>query len=78
MYGKIISSWRIRGKEVKLSVTIPANTVATVYIPTTAPDRITESGKPVRDITSIKFLRTEDSAAVYKVGSGVYEFSAVQ
>jgi alpha-L-rhamnosidase len=33
IYGDIESAWRVEGKTVKLNVTIPANTTATIYVP---------------------------------------------
>jgi alpha-L-rhamnosidase len=57
-----------------LSVVIPPNTTATVYLPAADPAGITESGKPAAEAEGVKFLRMEQRAAVYEVGSGSYAF----
>jgi alpha-L-rhamnosidase len=76
MYGKIASSWRIDGGRIHLSVTVPANTTATVYVPTADPSKVTEGGKPASEATGVTFLRAEEGAAVYQVGSGTYSFES--
>lgn len=74
--GQIISDWKSEGGQFMLSVTIPANTTATVFIPTTNPEAVTESGKPASQAEGVTRLRTEPDAVVYQVGSGVYHFTA--
>jgi alpha-L-rhamnosidase len=60
----------------KLEVTIPINTTATVYVPAKDADGVTESGKPAAKAAGVKFLRMENRAAVYEVGSGTYHFQS--
>ena len=55
---------------------IPANTTATVFVPTKEAAGVTESGKPAAQAESVKFLRLESNAAVYAVGSGSYRFQS--
>ena len=55
---------------------MPANTSATVYVPAKDQESITESGKPADAAKGVKFLRTENGAAVYEVASGSYRFGA--
>jgi hypothetical protein len=76
IYGKIESHWTVANGKLTLSVTIPPNTTAVVYIPTQAGAKVTESGKPADLALGIKFLRWEDGAAVYEVASGRYSFTA--
>jgi alpha-L-rhamnosidase len=59
-----------------MEVTIPANTTATIHVPTLDPAAVTESGQPVAAASGIKFLRMEGGAAVIAVGSGSYLFTA--
>jgi alpha-L-rhamnosidase len=70
-YGKIISNWKIETNEFEWNVTIPANSTATVYIPG---ENITEGGVSAANAEGVTFLRMEKDMAVYKVGSGSYEF----
>jgi alpha-L-rhamnosidase len=75
--GPVACEWR-RGDEGKLTVklTVPPNTTATAYIPTKAPAAITESGEVAARSPGVKFLWTEHGIAVFRVGSGTYEFAA--
>jgi alpha-L-rhamnosidase len=38
---------------------------------------VTESGKPADKAEGVKFLRMENNAAVYAVGSGSYQFQSI-
>jgi alpha-L-rhamnosidase len=63
-------------KNLKLDVTIPPNTTATVYVPTKEAAAVTESGSTIEKVKGVKFLRLDKGAAVYEVGSGCYRFSS--
>ncbi|MCX6938019.1 MAG: hypothetical protein NTU80_09010 [Verrucomicrobia bacterium] len=78
LYGEIISDWKRDGQKITMNVTIPPNTTATVFVPSAEHNAslVTESGKPASAVSSVKFLRMENNAAVYAVGSGVYKFQA--
>jgi hypothetical protein len=76
IHGKITSSWKRDGRKITINVAIPANTTATVFIPTSAPDSVTESGRPAANSPGVKFLRMEVPAAVYQIASGAYLFTA--
>ena len=81
--GKIATDWKIDIKEddgqrqelLTLNVTIPANTTATVYLPTTNPASIREGGRSAVAVDSVQFMGNEDDCAVFKIGSGKYRFS---
>lgn len=75
--GPITSSWKIEGGQFKLNVTIPPNTTAEVHVPASNPNQVMESGKPAVNAIGVKFLRMENNAAVYAVGSGAYRFQSV-
>jgi len=72
--GKIVSDWRINGDIFTLNVTIPANTTATVYVPASDIESVTEGGKPAANAEAVSFFRIEDGRAVFAVGSGNYRF----
>jgi alpha-L-rhamnosidase len=74
--GTIRSDWKIEGDRFHLSVTIPANTTATVFLPTDDASQITESGDTVRNHPHAKLLRYENGNAVLSIASGDYEFLA--
>jgi len=74
--GRIESSWKIEGTQFLLDVTVPANSVATVYLPAILEKEIKENGKPIGESTGPKFLELKDGYAVFKVGSGKYSFKS--
>lgn len=74
--GMIRSEWAVDGDQFRLQVTIPANTQATVYLPTADPNSITESGRSLKDHEHAKLIRTEGKVAVLSIASGSYEFAA--
>ena len=74
--GRIVSDWKTRDGRLELTVTIPANTSATVYVPVAASAAIKEGGKPAADALGIRLLRVEDGRTVLEVGSGTYHFTA--
>ena len=76
MYGRITSNWKLEEGALTMEVGIPANTVATVRIPTTKPDGVQLDGKPVKLSPDVKVLRREARALILKVGSGNYRFDA--
>jgi alpha-L-rhamnosidase len=76
-YGRIATSWKVDATGLQLDVTIPPNTSATVYVPTSDAACVTESGMPVAKASNVKFLRQEAGTAVYEVGAGTYQFHSV-
>ncbi len=76
IYGRIGSDWKLNGEKLTMDVTIPPNTTATVFVPAKDAASITESGKPAGEAEGVKFLRMENNAAVYAVGSGNYRFQS--
>jgi hypothetical protein len=76
MYGKITSVWQRQGDALTLSVTVPANSTATVFIPTQNAASVVEGDKPASQADGVKFLCVEDGAAVYAVSSGSYQFKS--
>ncbi len=57
-----------------LDVTIPANTTATVYIPTADAAAITEGGRPVMNAEGVLFVGADGDSAKFEIGSGTYTF----
>lgn len=76
IHGLVTSAWSTANGTFTLAATIPANTTATVYVPAKDAAGVTESGKPAATADGVKFLRMENEAAVYAVGSGSYRFKA--
>jgi len=68
IYGKIVSDWKgTPAGPFVLNVTIPANTVARVFVPAIAGAHLTENSSPLN-------TQPEDGSYVVRVGSGTYNF----
>ncbi|MEA3477334.1 MAG: alpha-L-rhamnosidase C-terminal domain-containing protein, partial [Bacteroidota bacterium] len=67
------SDWKIEKNMFLWNITVPANTRATIYIPTKNAKSIKENGRPIKRNKNIEFLRLENDIAVYNVESGKYE-----
>ena len=72
--GRIESEWRIEGGKFRLTVTIPANTSATIDLPAAAIGSVREGGRPAETSESVKLLVKDDGRAVFEIGSGRYVF----
>ena len=68
IYGKIISDWKgTPAGPFSLSVTIPPNTSAKVFLPAIAGAHVTEDGSPVEG-------QPEGGSYIVRIGSGSYNF----
>ncbi|MCI2256142.1 family 78 glycoside hydrolase catalytic domain [Domibacillus sp. PGB-M46] len=76
VYGRINSAWSVEGDTLTYKATVPANTTATVYIPTNDVSSIKEGKKPIQEVSGIEFVESKDGKAVYKLHSGSYEFTS--
>jgi alpha-L-rhamnosidase len=76
MYGRLASSWRREKGQLTLDVTVPANTTATVWVPTKNVSSVMESGKKVTEVKGVRFVRSEGGAAIFEVPSGAYSFKS--
>ena len=74
--GRIISNWKREAGKLTMEVTIPANTTATIYIPTTDSNTVTEGGQPVAQAKGVVFVKMNAGAAMYKMDAGSYRFQA--
>lgn len=76
-YGVIATDWKKNNGKFYLTVHIPANTTAMIYLPAKKSTKITEGGKGIASISAVKFLGYADGKAVIKTGSGIYHFVSV-
>ena len=72
-YGQIVADWQDNASAFILRVEVPANSSASVYLPTTDTALISESGTPLHSLTEAK-ISTEKENTVVTVGSGRYYF----
>lgn len=75
-YGTVSSGWAIDGGKITVDVEIPANTTATVYIPTADGTSVTENGIALSAAKDIAPAGSEAGYTVVKIGSGKYHFEA--
>jgi alpha-L-rhamnosidase len=75
MYGLIRSAWTITSQAFSWRIVIPANTSATVYVPTTIGTQVSEGNAPAGEAPGVSFLRRETDAMVYKIVAGEYHFT---
>lgn len=71
--GPIRSEWKKEGDQFFLSVAIPANTTAEVWIPAKEGEGLTENGKALTE-QGLSIQRFENGYAVVNVPSGDYSF----
>ncbi|MEK6477414.1 glycoside hydrolase family 78 protein [Catalinimonas sp. 4WD22] len=74
--GKISSRWKLNGKKLSMNISIPANTTATVYVPTNTLESVEENGKDLSSLTEIEVVGMEKGKVVLKLGSGDYAFTS--
>jgi alpha-L-rhamnosidase len=73
-YGFIATSWKKIGATFDLTVNIPANTTATIYLPATASAPLTEGGQPLAQHPELQSLGFAEGWVRIKAGSGTYHF----
>lgn len=73
-YGSIESAWKDTDDSFTLRVEIPANSMATVYLPAIRTEQISESGIPLKQMQDVSFNEPERGKVKVKIGSGIYNF----
>lgn len=79
--GPIGLAWDVKDGQFSLSVDLPANTTGIVFMPTSDPGAVTESGMPASEAVGVRFVgveadeRTGKTYARYEVASGRYAFT---
>jgi alpha-L-rhamnosidase len=76
LYGLIKSNWKKNDQTFEWTISIPANTSATIYIPARSADNVLESGKALAGADGILETKWENGKAVVKIASGEYQFKS--
>ncbi len=76
IHGTIVSNWRIQDGAFHMDVTVPPGTSATLYLPSAAPDAVTEGGRPAARAEGVKLAAAEKGAAIFELTSGSYQFTS--
>jgi alpha-L-rhamnosidase len=74
IHGSINSNWKKSDNSFEWVISIPANTSATVYIPTRSLSDVMESGKDISTAEGVQSVKFENGVAIAQVGSGEYKF----
>src|SRR5690606_29108430 len=73
--GPIACRWQRGDGELSVTVEIPANTSATLYLPSSEVESIRESGRPLSESMGVDLQHAEADTAIIKIESGTYEFT---
>lgn len=68
LHGPVTTDWKTEKGRFHLTVGLPVNTTAEVWIPAARAEDVTHPGA--------RFLRMDDGCAVFAIGSGQYRFTA--
>lgn len=74
VHGEIATSWKIEDSNFILKVKVPVNCKAIVAIPQSDPDRVVESGQPVRQSNNIRRVKASSGKTLCEISSGEYIF----
>ena len=74
-YGEIESGWKKTSTGYTFSIKIPANTTATVKLPVSDPNKVTEKGEILRGVYPMKL---DNYQVLIEVGSGSYVFEILK
>ena len=72
--GEIKSNWKKNAEIFEWTISIPANTSATVYIPSRSLSDVMESGKELSKTEGAQSVKWENGSAIVQIGSGQYKF----
>lgn len=73
-YGVVKSNWTNNKGHFTWHIVIPPNSKALVYIPAATGKAVTESGQAADAIKDIKLVKMEGGRAIFRIGSGSYNF----
>lgn len=73
-YGRVISAWQLSDQDFRMQVSVPANTCATVRIPSSSLAQVSEGGAALTQGNGIQAVCEDGGCVVVKVGSGEYSF----
>ena len=77
-YGRIVSNWKCEDDRVTMTVGIPPNSTATVYVPARDAAEITVNGQALADDAHVRLLTMDEGKAVLAVSSGSYEIMSTR
>ncbi|MBD1393387.1 family 78 glycoside hydrolase catalytic domain [Mucilaginibacter glaciei] len=73
--GDIKCEWKRANDAVTIAVTVPPNTLATIYLPTSNEKNIMEGDRNIAGAEGISLLKKDKGVLVYQLKSGSYNFT---
>jgi alpha-L-rhamnosidase len=73
-YGRVSSEWKRENGKLVLNVEVPANTTATIFIPATNIDSVSEGNKKLNLQKEIEVAESKDGYIMVRTGSGKFAF----
>ncbi len=74
IHGEIVSDWKLENGLFKYTVEVPANTTATVCLPSAALETARADGAPLAQAGGVAAARLENGEVKCQIGSGRYSF----
>ena len=74
--GRVAVRWERKADRFTMAVTVPANTTATVHVPSRVGSAVTEGGAAADSRPGITFVRRDGDREVYRIDSGSYSFES--
>jgi alpha-L-rhamnosidase len=74
--GRVSSDWTRSGRSFALTVQVPVGSQASVCVPATSAQSVTESGHPIGDASGVTVIGMQGSCLQLQLGSGAYRFHA--
>ncbi|HKI87748.1 MAG TPA: alpha-L-rhamnosidase C-terminal domain-containing protein, partial [Draconibacterium sp.] len=75
-YGLIKSEWKKEGRNFQWKIKVPANTSAIIYVPAKSNSVVSKSRLKNGNFDGAHFIGMNGTRAMYKIGSGNYEFNS--
>ena len=75
-YGPTAINWKKNEGSFQLNIEVPVGSTATIYMPASGVEVISESGKKIINNSALRFERMDKGHAVFTAGSGRYSFEA--
>jgi alpha-L-rhamnosidase len=73
-YGEVACAWQLSEKDMRLQVTVPPNTRATVRLPARSLAQVKEGGKALKAANGVTNATAKSGIVTLELGSGQYEF----
>jgi hypothetical protein len=73
-YGTILCEWAKTDENYRIQISVPANTTAEIYLPTTDAHQVRLYGLPLSDSDDITVAEVDAGKLKIKAGSGNYRF----